>query len=65
MKYKIEIWQNQHITETYESDKISDILNWYKVKWRWLYELGDCSFTVYKDDEELSFEEESIFGFHR
>ena len=64
MKYKIEIWQYHNITEIYESDNIEDILHWYKVNWWWLYELGNCSFSVYKDKEELSFEEEYRLGFH-
>ena len=58
MKYKIEIWQYHHITETYESDSIEDVVNWYKNTWLWLYELGNCSYSVYKDGEELSWEEE-------
>ena len=33
MKYRIEIWQYQNITETYESDNIEDILKWYKLYW--------------------------------
>lgn len=28
--YKIEIWQNQHIIKTFESEDILDALNWYK-----------------------------------
>ena len=63
MKYKIEIWQHGHITETYESEEISDILIWYKSKWWWIYEMDGCSFTIYKDDTELEFEEEAKLGF--
>lgn len=64
MRYKIEIWQYQNITETYESDNIEDILKWYKVNWWWVYETGGCSFYVYKDDEEISWREEYKLGFH-
>lgn len=65
MKYKIEIWQHQDITEIYESDDIEDVLKWYKLYWWWLYELGDCSFTVYKDNRELSWNEEYKLGFYK
>ena len=64
MKYRIEIWQYQNITETYESDSIENILEWYKVNWWWVYEIGGCSFHVYKDDEEISWREEYKLGFH-
>lgn len=64
MRYKIEIWQWHSITETYESDNIENILEWYKVHWRWTYELGNCAFTIYKNNEELSWDEEYELGFH-
>ncbi len=64
MKYKIEIWQYHNITETYESDDVEDILQWYKVNWWWIYECGGCSFSVYENDRELSFEEENKLGFY-
>ena len=64
MKYKIEIWQWQNITETFESDNIEDILEWYRVSWWWIYESGGCSFTVYENGRELSFEEENELGFY-
>lgn len=64
MKYKIEIWQYHVITETYESNDINDILKWYRVHWRWLYELGDCTFCVYKDGVEIPWDEEYKLGFH-
>lgn len=64
MKYRIEIWQYHNITETYESNDIDDILQWYRIHWYWCYELGDCTFYVYKDDVELSWDEEYKLGFH-
>ena len=64
LKYKIEIWQYHHITETFESEDVSEVLNWYKTDWLWIYEMGGCSFTIYKDDTELTFEEENKLGFH-
>lgn len=64
MKYKIEIWQWHSISETYESDNIEDILDWYKSNWLYCYEIGQCTFCVYENERELSFEEENSFGFH-
>ncbi len=64
MKYRIEIWQYHTITETYESYIIEDILQWYKSHWYWSYELGDCTFYVYKDGVKISFDEEYKLGFH-
>jgi hypothetical protein len=62
--YKIEIWQHHTITEKYESDNIEEVLHWYKEKWWWIYEIGDCAFYLYKDGSELSFTEEVELGFH-
>ena len=64
MKYKIEIWQYHIIAETYESDDIKDILSWYRSHWQYTYDMGYCSFDVYENGRELSFEEELEFGFH-
>lgn len=64
MKYRIEIWQYQDVTETYESNDINDVLQWYRIHWRWCYELGDCVFYLYKDDVEFSWDEEYKLGFH-
>lgn len=64
MKYKIEIWQHRHITEIFESEDILEVKNWYKTNWWWIYDMGLCSFTIYSDDNELTFEEEHKLGFH-
>lgn len=64
MKYRIEIWQYHDITETYESDNIEDVLEWYKLNWWWPYELGDCVFYIYNDNEELSWNEAYKLGFY-
>lgn len=64
MKYRIEIWQHHDITETYESDNIEEILKWYRIYWWWIYELGDCSFSVYEDNKSLSFDEINRLGFY-
>lgn len=57
MKYKIDIWQWGSITETYESDNIEDIVEFWKGEWFDCYDHGYCTFYVYEDDEELSFDE--------
>ena len=63
--YRIEIWQYHSLTETYESDSVEEILDWYKNNnWQYCYECGGCAFDVYKDGIELSFEEEYKLGFH-
>lgn len=64
MKYKIEIWQWHSLTTTFESDNIEDVMDWYKAEWWYCYEMGNCSFSVYENDRELSFEEEAKLGFH-
>ena len=64
MKYKIEIWQYHSITETYESDDIKDVLLWYRLHWQYAYDMGYCSFDVYEDGRELSFEEGNELGFY-
>ena len=64
MKYRIEIWQYHNMTESYESDNIDNVLQWYKVNWRCCYELDGCTFYLYKDGIELSWNEEYRLGFH-
>ena len=63
MKYKIEIWKWHNMVQAYESDDVEDVLSWYKANWHWCYECGNCSFSVYQDGKELSFEEEDAIGF--
>lgn len=36
-KYKIEIWQYHSIVDTFESDNINEILEWYKEEWQAAY----------------------------
>ena len=62
--YKIEIWQYGTITETYESNNVEEVLDWYKWSWRNCYDCGGCAFGVYKDGEELSFDEVYALGFY-
>ena len=64
MRYKIEIWQYRIIASKYESDDISDVLLWYQLNWQHTYDMGYCSFDVYEDGRELSFEEEYELGFY-
>jgi hypothetical protein len=62
--YKIEIWRYHDLVETYEDYDVEEVLRWYKANWRDCYEWGQCAFTTYKDDVELSFEEERDLGFY-
>ena len=62
--YKIEIWQYHIIIETYKNKDVKNVLKWYKENWQTCYDYGFCTFYLYKDDEELSFEETDKLGFY-
>lgn len=64
MKYKIEIWRNHWIVEIFESNSIKEVLKWYKKEWQHTYDMGACTFYLYKYDKELSFSEKENFGFY-
>lgn len=64
MEYRIEIWQYHDIAQAFESDNIQDVVDWYKEEWHYSYEMGYCSFSVYENNRELSFEEEWELGFY-
>ena len=63
MKYKIDIWQYGNIVESYESDDIKEIVNWYKENWSSAYEQGLCSIDVYEPRKDIPFEEAVKLGF--
>ena len=63
MKYKIEIWIYHAIEDTYESDDVKEVLKWYKNKWQYCFDNDGCSFSLLKNNEELSFEEINKLGF--
>ena len=63
MKYKIEIWIFHEIVDTFESNTIDEILEWYREEYKYMYDNGDCTFYVYLDDKELDFEETYKLGF--
>lgn len=65
MKYKINIWQYNSITDTYESDKIEEVLKWYEKNYKWTFENGECSFNILKDNEILTIKQEIELGFHK
>lgn len=64
MKYKIDIWQYGRITESYESDNIVEVADWYKSHWSFVYDYGDCNIEVYRDGEDIPFEEALKLGFY-
>ena len=57
MKYKAEIWRYRGIIDTCESDNIDDIREWFKSEWYASYYNGMCSLMVYRDGEEMSWDE--------
>lgn len=61
--YKIEIWRFHCVEETYTSNNIKDVLKWYRDNWQISYEYGGCSFEVYKNGKQLSFDELNEIGF--
>lgn len=61
--YKIEIWRFHVIHKTYTSNNIKDVLKWYRENWQISYEYGACSFEVYKNGKQLSFDELNEIGF--
>lgn len=62
--YRIEIWQWGNLSEVYEEEDVQDVLAWYKWYWYDAYEHSLCSFSVYKNGMELSFEELDELGFY-
>lgn len=64
MKYKIDIWQWNHITETYECDDIKEAADWYKANWGNAYDNGLCAVEIYEDGEEYSFDKAVKLGFY-
>ena len=64
MRYKIEIWQWHSIVDTYESNDINEVLEWYKDEWKDCYDYGNCTFYMFDDNKELSFDEKHKLGFY-
>jgi hypothetical protein len=59
----MEIWQWHRIVDTYASDDINEVLEWYKDEWKDCYDNGNCAFYMFDNDKETSFEEEYKIGF--
>lgn len=64
MKYKINIWQYHSIIDTYESNKVEEILKWYEENYKFIYEMDNCSFEVFKDNKILTFNQIYELGFY-
>lgn len=64
MKYRIDIWQYGDISESYESDDIKDLVNWYKENWSTAYYIGECTMDIYKPREDIPYEEAVRLGFY-
>ena len=63
-KYKIEIWVYGRVEETYEHDDIEEVLRWYRIRWKHMYDCGGCCFDIYENDRILKFKEELALGFY-
>lgn len=63
MKYKIDIWQYGNIVESYESNDIEEVVDWYKENWFNAYEHGLCTIDVYEPRRDIPFEEALKLGF--
>lgn len=63
MKYKIDIWQYGNIVESYESNDIEEVVDWYKENWFNAYEYGLCTIDVYEPRRDIPFEEAVKLGF--
>lgn len=63
--YRIEIWVYGNIRDEFENKSIKKVLKWYKENWQLVYNMGGCSFNVFKGDILLTFEEEYKLGFHK
>lgn len=61
--YKIEILQYHSIVKTYKNEDVKNVLKWYIENWQTCYDYGGCTFYLYKDDKELSFDEKFELGF--
>jgi hypothetical protein len=64
MKFEIEIWRYHVASETFENDDIKEVLSWYEEEWKNTYENGGCTFYIFEDEKELSFDEEYELGFY-
>lgn len=65
MKYKIEIWQFHSLVETFESDDVNKVLEWYRVEWKMAYDYGQCTFCLYENGEKLDFDTTYDLGFFK
>ncbi len=64
MKYKIDVWQYGFLRESYESDNIEDVVNWYKENWCYAYQYGLCAIEIYEDGETYPFNKALELGFY-
>lgn len=63
-EYRIEIWRYHSVVDSFSSDDILNIREWWLDEWyiTWCY--GECAVEVYKNDRPMSFEELSSLGFY-
>lgn len=51
------------VTDTYENDDLNEVLRWWRINHLLNYENGHNAFYVYKNNKEITFEEEYKLGF--
>lgn len=61
--YKIVIWQYSEPIDFYVNDSLDEVLKWYNMHYRSMYESGNCCFFVNKGNYEITFEELNEKGF--
>jgi len=63
MKYKIEIWRFHRIIDIYENDDIEKVGEWYRKNYLDLFNSGGCTYYLFEDNRQLTFEEERDLDF--
>ena len=62
MIYKAEIWHYGGVIDSRESDNVEDIKQWFRSQWCASYENGMCYLEVYRENEQLSWDEKFDLG---
>ena len=63
MKYRLEIWKYQCLTDAYENDNIDKVLIWYLKNWKYEYDNGYCAFDLYENGRRLDYNKCNELGF--
>ena len=55
MSYKVNVWRNHAIVDTYRTDDLADLQRWYGEEWRMCEYYGECYCVLFVDNEEADF----------